>query len=98
MNRCASIAGRASSGWRDIKVIAVTWKQPTLPRALIVTVIAWGYVRFGKLPQVEGILYAVKPVVIAVVAQALWALGPSSVKTWTLALAGAAVVALNFAV
>jgi chromate transporter len=63
----------------------------------MVTVIAWSYVRFGKLPQVEGILYAVKPVVIAVVAQALWALSRSAIKTWTLALAGVVVVALNFA-
>jgi len=47
MNRCASIAGRASSGWRDIKVIAVTWKQPTLPRALIVTVIHSRFVAGG---------------------------------------------------
>ena len=41
-----------------------------------------------------GILYGVKPVVIAIVAQALWGLGRSAVKTRGLAvLAGAAVVA-----
>jgi hypothetical protein len=56
-----------------------------------------GVCALRKLPQVEGILYTVKPVVIAIVAQALWALGRSSVKTWSLALAGVVVVALNFA-
>ena len=86
--------GYRRAGWLGLVVAGACF---ILPAALIVTVIAWGYVRFGKLPQVERILYAVKPVVIAVVVQALWALGRSSVKTWTLALAGIAVVVLNFA-
>ena len=86
--------GYRRAGWLGLVVAGTCF---ILPAALIVTVIAWGYVRFGKLPQVERILYAVKPVVIAVVAQALWALGRRSVKTWTLALAGIAVVVLNFA-
>ena len=45
-----------------------------LPAALIVTVFAWAYQRFGTLPPVEGLLYAVKPVVVAVVVQAVWGL------------------------
>jgi chromate transporter len=86
--------GYRRGGWRGLVVAGSCF---ILPAALMVTVIAWSYVRFGKLPQVEGILYAVKPVVIAVVAQALWALSRSAIKTWTLALAGVVVVALNFA-
>jgi chromate transporter len=46
------------------------------------------------LPQVAGLLYGVKPVVIAIVAQALWNLGRSAIKSPLLAvLAIAAVVA-----
>src|SRR4051812_28963679 len=45
-----------------------------VPAMIIVMACAWAYVTFGKLPQVEGILYGVKPVIIAVVAQALWSL------------------------
>jgi chromate transporter len=41
-----------------------------LPATLIVTAIAWAYERFGALPEVGGILYGVKPVVIALVVQA----------------------------
>ena len=67
-----------------------------LPAALIVGVIAWAYVRFGKLPQAEGILYGVKPVVIAVVVQALWRLGRSAVKTRLLAVVAVAGVVLGF--
>ena len=45
-----------------------------LPAMLSVMGIAWGYGRFGSLPEVSGLLYGVKPVIIAVVAQALWGL------------------------
>jgi chromate transporter len=47
---------------------------------LIVTVCAWAYVQFGQLPQVTGLLYGIKPVIIAIILQALWWLGRSAVK------------------
>ena len=37
-----------------------------LPAALVVTVLAWAYMRFGFITQVAGILFGIKPVVIAV--------------------------------
>jgi chromate transporter len=52
-----------------------------LPAALIVTGLAWAYVRFGALPELRGVLYGVKPVVIAIVVQALWRLGHSAVTS-----------------
>ncbi len=51
------------------------------PAALITALLAWAYLRFGHLPQVSGILYGVKPVTIAIIAQALWNLGPKAAKT-----------------
>jgi chromate transporter len=59
-----------------------------LPAFLIVGILAWAYVRYGGLPAVAGLLYGVKPVVIAIVLQALWRLGKSAVKTRTLAAMG----------
>jgi chromate transporter len=68
-----------------------------LPAALIVTAIAWAYVRFGRLPAMLGILAGVKPVVIAVVLQALWRLARSAVKSPSLGGLGlAAVIATAF--
>jgi chromate transporter len=65
-----------------------------LPSALIVGVCAWAYVRFGALPQVTSLLYGVKPVVIAIVLQALLGLGRSAIKSWGLgAIAFGATVA-----
>jgi chromate transporter len=66
-----------------------------LPAAAIVTVIAWVYVRFGTLPQSTGLLYGVKPVIVAVIVQALWRLSATAVKTRLLAALGAAALALS---
>ncbi len=55
------------------------------PAATIVLIIAWAYVRFGTMPQAAGLLYGVKPVIIAVVLQALWGLGRTAIKSRILA-------------
>jgi chromate transporter len=52
-----------------------------LPAALLTGSLAWAYVRFGALPATGNVLYGIKPVVIAIVGQALLALGPKAVKT-----------------
>ena len=44
---------------------------------------------YGSLPQVISILYGVKPVVIAIILQALWNLGRSAVETKYLLIVGA---------
>ena len=52
-----------------------------LPAAAIVAALAWLYVHFGRLAAASAILYSVKPVVIAVVLQALRGLGKTAVNT-----------------
>jgi chromate transporter len=81
--------GHARAGRPGLLVAGIAF---ILPAALIVTAVAWGYVRYGSLPQVEGLLYGVKPVVMAVVAQALWSLGRSALKSRVLAIVGIAAV------
>jgi chromate transporter len=81
--------GHARAGWRGLLVAGACF---ILPAALIVGAIAWAYVRFGSLPAVASLLYGVKPVVIAVVAQALWRLGRTALKTPALWALGAAAV------
>jgi chromate transporter len=61
-----------------------------LPAMLMAAALAWTYLHFGTLPAVRGALYGIKPVVIAIVLQALWRLGRTAVKSWPLALVGAA--------
>ena len=68
-----------------------------LPAASIVAVIAWAYVRYGKLPEAHGLLYGIKPVIIAIVAQALWRLGRSAIKSqWLAFIVIGAIVATAF--
>jgi chromate transporter len=59
-----------------------------IPAAIMVALIAAAYVHYGSLPQVNGILYAVKPVVIAVIIQAFWNLARSAVKSKWLFVVG----------
>lgn len=66
-----------------------------LPAALIVGALAWLYVRFGALPQAESLLYGVKPAVLAIILQALWALGRKAVTSRLLGCAAAAAAAAS---
>jgi chromate transporter len=81
------------AGWRGLILGGTCF---ILPAMLIVIALAWIYVEFRSLPQVDWLLYGVKPVVIAIIAQALWNLGRKAVKNWTLALVGLAVIVLYF--
>jgi chromate transporter len=65
-----------------------------LPAMLIVLAIAWAYVRYGATPQATWLLYGIKPVIIAVVLQALYGLGKTALKGPILGAIGVAVVAL----
>ena len=62
-----------------------------VPAMLIVMALAWAYVRWGGLPVATGVLYGVKPVIIAIVLQAMWGLARTAVRGPV--LAGAFVVA-----
>jgi len=59
-----------------------------LPAFAMVSAFAWAYVHFGHLPAISALLYGVKPVVIAVILQALWGLSRTAVKTKLLAAVG----------
>lgn len=82
------------AGWAGLILGGISF---ILPAMLMVVGLAWVYMRFGALPQISGVLFAVKPVVIAIIAKALWSLGKLAIKdTWT-GLASVAVFALSWA-
>jgi chromate transporter len=74
--------GHERAGWRGLLVAGVSF---ILPAFLIVLACAGAYVRFGTLPAAEGLLRGVKPVIIAIVLQALWGLGRIATRTRLLA-------------
>jgi chromate transporter len=65
-----------------------------LPAAFLVTALAWTYLKFGKLPQVAGLLFGIKPVVVALIAQAVWSLGKTALRNVPLSALALAVVLL----
>lgn len=66
------------------------------PAALMVLGFAWAYVRWGSTPEAGWLLYGIKPVIIAIVGQALWGLARTAVRGGFLAAVGLAALALYF--
>ena len=77
--------GRVRAGWPGLLVAGISF---ILPAAFMVTVLAWTYVRYGALPQIAALLYGVKPVVIVIIAQGVYRLARSAVKSGWLAVLG----------
>lgn len=86
--------GHRRAGWPGLLVAGVCF---IVPAAVMVWAIAWAYVRFGRMPAVGAVLYGVKPVIVAVVVQALLGLGRSAVKTPALGVIGVAALGLVLA-
>ncbi|HQY95072.1 chromate efflux transporter [Caldilinea sp.] len=83
--------GSVRAGWRGLIVAGAGF---ILPAVLIVLALAWAYVEYGATPQASALLYGIKPVIIAIVLQALIRLGQKAVHGPLLATAGIAVFAL----
>jgi chromate transporter len=76
--------GYTKRGWPGLIVAGSCF---IIPAAILVTAIAAAYVRYGHMPRVGGVLYGVKPVVVAVIVQAFWKLARSAVKSvWLVAI------------
>jgi chromate transporter len=84
--------GRKRGGWLGLLIAGTCF---ILPAAIMVGIIAWAYVRYGKLPAVSGLLYGVKPVVIAIILQAIWKLGRTAVKSRWLVVVGVIALGLS---
>ncbi|MCK6584601.1 MAG: chromate transporter [Anaerolineales bacterium] len=69
--------GFLRAGWAGLIAGGLAF---TLPAMLIVLVFAWLYVEYGSTPQASWLLYGVKPVMIAIILQALWELGRKAIK------------------
>ena len=69
-----------------------------LPGALLMIVLSWMYVAYSGLPQVNNVLYVLKPAVLGIIAAGILKLGRATIKNFLLAvLLIAAFVGLKFA-
>lgn len=83
--------GYVRAGWPGLIAAGVSFIAPAM---VIVLALAWAYATYGTTPEADGLLYGIKPVVIAIVAQALWELGRKAVKGPLTAIVGAAALSL----
>jgi chromate transporter len=68
-----------------------------LPSLVVLIVLSWLYMAFGNVPAVAGILYGIKPAVVAIVAQAAWRIGSRTLKHPVLWMIAAAAFVAIFA-
>src|SRR6516164_4072551 len=69
-----------------------------LPSLVVLIALSWIYVEFGQVPAILGVLYGIKPAVVAIVLHAAWRIGSRTLKhplLWI--IAAAAFVAIFFA-
>jgi chromate transporter len=85
--------GRVRAGWRGLLVAGTCF---ILPAFLMVLALAVLYVRYGSTPQAQGLLYGITPVVVAIVAHALWEFLRQAVKGPFLATVGIGALVLYF--
>ena len=85
--------GYLRAGWPGLIVAGACF---ILPAMLIVLCLAWAYVRYGSSPQAGWLLYGIKPVVIAIIFQALWNLGKRAINSLLTALVLTVVTILYF--
>jgi len=65
------------------------------PAVVITGFLAWLYVTYGSLPNVEPFVYGIKPAVLAIIAGAVLKLGKKALKSWELGFLGLLVIAAS---
>lgn len=82
--------GYERAGWRGLIAAGLCF---IMPAAFIVLALAWAYVEYGNTPQGDALMYGIKPVIIAIVVQALYRLVPTALKGPLLAAVGVGALA-----
>jgi chromate transporter len=75
--------------WRGLLLAGACF---ILPAALMVLALAWAYVEYGETPAFDGLLYGIRPVVVAVIVHALLGLLRTALSGPLLAAVAASVL------
>jgi len=89
----ATHIGFVRAGWPGLVAGALGF---TLPATALVLGLSWLYVAYGSTPQAGWLLYGVKPVMIAIILQALWELGRTALRVSAAFILSAACLGLYF--
>jgi chromate transporter len=77
--------GHERAGWRGLVVAGMCF---IVPAVIITAVFAWAYQLYGQLPQVQPLIYGIKPAIIAVIVVTMIALGRKALKSVQLGIIG----------
>ena len=86
--------GYEKAGWKGLFVAGSCF---ILPAMTIVWIFAAIYARYQTLPQMDALLYGIKPLIAVIIVKALWKLGRKAIKDLPTAIAGIAVIVAFFA-
>ena len=75
--------GHKKAGFKGLIVAGTAF---IIPAFVIVWAIAWFYVKFGTLPAFQLVFLAIQPVILAVIAQAIFSLSKNAIKDKLFAL------------
>ena len=90
----AIFIGYRRAGWHGLMVAGCCF---ILPAAAITLALAFFYMKFGLVPAAAGLLYGLKPVMIAIIVQAIWNLGRTAVGTISRGVLSVAALAASLA-
>lgn len=65
------------------------------PATIITAILAYLYVKYGQLPEVEPFIYGIKPAVLAIIASAVFKLGKKAIKSTELIIIGVLVLIVS---
>lgn len=84
--------GYTKAGWRGLLAAGLCF---IIPAVFIVSIIAGFYVTYGNLPEISGILYGIKPIIIVIIIKALWNLAKTALKNQLLLILAILSAVLN---
>jgi chromate transporter len=90
----ALMLARRRKGWAGLALGGACFITPSV---LLVLALSWAYVRYGTTDAGAGLLAGIKPVVIAIIANAVVGLAKTALKRWLLAGVGALALGCYFA-
>lgn len=85
--------GYVRAGWPGLLAAGFCFIAPAFVMVLVIAVL---YTHYGSTPTADALLYGIKPVIIAIVAQAVYGLMPTAFKAPGLWLTGIGVILLYF--
>jgi chromate transporter len=91
-SKVAMYVGQARAGLLGLVLAGLSFMGPAV---LVMTILAWAYTRYQTTPAAGWLLYGIKPVIIPLIALALWGLGRKAIRSRFTAAVSAGVFALT---